>query len=46
MPEDINVMLKEAEKRYDSLCIEIQEMWHMKRVIIKYSNVYAGLDIP
>jgi hypothetical protein len=36
IPADRNVMQKEAEKqlKYKSLCIEIQQMWNMKCMII------------
>jgi hypothetical protein len=36
IPEDRNVVLKEAEKKlkYKSLCIEIQRMWNLKCMII------------
>jgi hypothetical protein len=36
IPADRNVMQKEAEKKlkYKSLCIEIQQMWNMKCMLI------------
>jgi hypothetical protein len=36
IPTDKNVVQKEAEKKlkYKSLCIEIQQMWNLKRTII------------
>jgi hypothetical protein len=44
VPVDRNVMQKEAEKKlkYKSLCIQIQQMWNIKCIIIPVINGAAG----
>ena len=45
IPADRNVIQKEAEKKlkYKSLCIEIQQMWNMKYVIIPAVTGATGI---
>ena len=40
-PADRNVTQKEAEKKlkYKSLCVEIQQMWNMKHMIMQVITV-------
>jgi hypothetical protein len=42
---DRNVVQKEAEKKlkYESLCIEIQRMWNLKRTIIPVTIGATGI---
>jgi hypothetical protein len=44
IPADRNVTQKEAEKKkYKSLCIEVQQMWNMKSVIIPVITGSSGI---
>jgi hypothetical protein len=45
IPKDRNVMQKEAEKKlkYESLGVEIQQMWNLKRMVIPVITGATGI---
>ena len=43
-PADGNVVQKEAEKNYKSLCTEIQRMWNMECMIIPVITGANGIE--